>query len=430
MKVLVLSANAFSKTSNNGKTLEAFFSKFGRDELSMLFFRPTSGMSYDYSYASSYFHVSDMDIINSVTHFCRKCGREISEGNDGHQSQAQNAGIYGKVKHPMRSSRVLIRDLLWKLFPRWKRGGLLEWAKRESPDLIFAYLGGGEYMYNVLGYLANELRIPYAIFYGDDYILYTERKSLLDKILLKRQKAYYSEAIKNASARFCVGDLMANDYTSFFGYSFSPIMNSVPQMDYQPKKEGRDGRISIAYLGGLHLNRWKMLAKFAEALPDNADLHIYSGTTITEEMSCALQKERINLHPLIPANQALQVMLASDVLIHVESDEREYRLYTRLSLSTKIPEYLMCGRMIVGYGPVEVGSMRFISDNDLGVVISSDLDVAGIAEQMRMICQNADMRQKYGEKGHNYAIKRFNKDLIAATFKETLTNIVVNYSKK
>ena len=47
-KVLVVSANAFSKESNNGKTLEAMFSKFEKREMAQLILRPMLNSNYDF----------------------------------------------------------------------------------------------------------------------------------------------------------------------------------------------------------------------------------------------------------------------------------------------------------------------------------------------------------------------------------------------
>ncbi len=48
MKVLIVSANAFSKIYNNGKTLESIFRDFQPDELSMLYTRPQDYKFTDY----------------------------------------------------------------------------------------------------------------------------------------------------------------------------------------------------------------------------------------------------------------------------------------------------------------------------------------------------------------------------------------------
>jgi hypothetical protein len=49
MKVLVISHNSFSKSSNNGKTLEALFSEFRRDNIYQLFFNDSEELDWDFN---------------------------------------------------------------------------------------------------------------------------------------------------------------------------------------------------------------------------------------------------------------------------------------------------------------------------------------------------------------------------------------------
>ncbi len=415
-KVLVVSANAFSKIGNNGKTLEAIFSAFDRSELSQLFFRPPAANSYDYSYAMSYFHLSDMDIVKAFSRG-RGCGRVI-ESSSTPLDISKNSKYYQKVKNPTSSLNVILRDVLWKL-PIWKRGDLLEWARLISPDAIFVYLGGGRYMYDVVSFLSKQLRIPYFVFYGDDYVLYAPKRSILDKIQNKRCIRYYKKAIGGALDCFCIGDLMAKEYSDFFGKPFYPIMNSVPVSSFEPRNNV-SGIVSMSYLGGLHLNRWKMLQRIADHIPCNSIIHIYSGTELNDEMKSALNHPRIILHGLIPQSEVEKVMRNSDVLLHVESDEDSFRNYTHLSVSTKIPEYLMAGRLILAYGPPEVASMRLISDNRLGIVISSDCKDSELSDQISQICCNPEIIDSYGRKAHSYATSVFDQRLVADFFRRKI----------
>ena len=356
-----------------------------------------------------------MDIIHSLRHFKRDCGRELITPKSISVVK-ENSPFYKKIKNPTRSYNVIFRDLLWKI-PVWKGGGVLEWAQKISPDVIFVYLGGGRYMLDVVLFLSKHLHIPYMVFYGDDYVLYAPKKRLFDRLQYWRSKRYYSTAINGALRCFCIGDLMAIEYSSFFGKAFYPIMNSVATKEFIPSQSNGDN-IVMSYLGGLHLNRWKMLRRLADHLPDNTIIQIYTGTPLTIEMEEALSHPRIVLHGLVPQEEVERIMIESDILLHVESDEEEYRNYTHLSVSTKIPEYMMAGRLIVAYGPTEVASMKLISSNRLGIVISSDCNDIELKNQLSAICSNPDMFNGFGTAAYQYANSVFNREKVASEFRK------------
>ena len=64
-------------------------------------------------------------------------------------------------------------------------------------------------------------------------------------------------------------------------------------------------------------------------------------------------------------------MFDADAFLHIESDDESYCSLTKLSVSTKIPEYLISSRLVIGYGPVYLASMKLLKDNNIGIVISN-----------------------------------------------------------
>ena len=61
MKILIVSANGFSKILNNGKTLESMFHYFAPSELCQLITRPQ--LQIDTEFCSSIYSVTEIDII-------------------------------------------------------------------------------------------------------------------------------------------------------------------------------------------------------------------------------------------------------------------------------------------------------------------------------------------------------------------------------
>jgi hypothetical protein len=71
-----------------------------------------------------------------------------------------------------------------------------------------------------------------------------------------------------------------------------------------------------------------------------------------------------------------EVIREADVLVHVESFDRNSIESTRLSVSTKIPEYLAMGRPVLAVGPPDVASMEFLRDAACCVTSIGSIDAA------------------------------------------------------
>lgn len=74
--ILVISANAFSNTSNNGKTLASFFMDYPSESIAQLYFYPEiPGINY----FRNFFRVTDNDIFYSLISKKYKCGCKITD---------------------------------------------------------------------------------------------------------------------------------------------------------------------------------------------------------------------------------------------------------------------------------------------------------------------------------------------------------------
>ena len=149
------------------------------------------------------------------------------------------------------------------------------------------------------------------------------------------------------------------------------------------------------------------LAKVLQALNDHSageiSLEVYS----SPEQIGAFRDELspfsvVALRGWVPLERLPAVLHQADVLVHVESFDREMISRTRLSLSTKLNQYLMAGRCLLGFGPAEVASMRLIQQAGAGVVIS-DPSGQDLREKLRQLCENPGLRKAAGERGRAWA---------------------------
>ena len=365
IKVLLISGNNFNQQSNNGKTFEAIFSQFERSDISQLFFQQVGNL--DFNYCFQYYNISIFNVLKSIFWPYVKTGHELLEKDNKHNMVEVQKEIALRKKIP--SSMGIFRDLIWYL-GHWFKPEFKLWLKKVDPDFVF-YVGGGTISnIDIALKISKFLDKPICVYYTDDYLLSPQRKTLFDKVyyilLEKKIRNLFSKSV----LRFTIGDLMTECYKKYFGLDFYTIMNSVKIPEYIPYNNIRDPFI-FSYMGGLTLNRWRMLARLAHLLPSNAELRVYSVHQLDEQMQRTFNMCGVKFMGAISGNALLEVKLNSDILVHVESDDEYSRLFTKYSVSTKIPEYLSSGRPVLGFGPQEVASMKILTDNNIGFQISS-----------------------------------------------------------
>ncbi|MCI3936819.1 hypothetical protein MQX03_06385 [Chryseobacterium aahli] len=397
--------------------MEAIFSKFKKEELAQLYFVE---IDVDRDFAEANFYVSDKDVVKSMY------GAKIENKYSLTKSLNDNSQNFGesKIVQFLRNHNqtfALFRDLLWQTFRLEKKDSLLSWIKDFNPNFIFFVGGYQASTHRMVRFLSNRFQVKYGIFYTDDYIIYPNQDNILKKIQHGRLKRSYAKTIKDASICFAIGDMMAEEYSKYFNKTFQPIMNMV-RTDLPIIKITNNEKFVISYFGGLHLNRWRMLAGFSSQLDQKSIiLRVYANDVLKEDVARIFEETNIDFKGCVTGEGLKNAIADSDALIHVESDLLEYRSLTKLSVSTKIPEYLNTNKLVIAYGPKDIASIKLISDNNLGLVINHQNEVR---EKMDEILKNPSQIAVFSENARNYASSYFNIEKNSLKFKQLIENII------
>ena len=415
MKVLIVSHNPFSKTFNNGRTLSSIFSSFRKVELCQLYFTPVGELDYDR--CDSYYQITDKDAIVSI--FKRKkCGSPVY----------QNVELVAKdgsvKKRNQNCVTLMIRSIIWSL-SSWKNGGLSTWLSEQKPNLIF-YVGGNSiFSHRIAVELSKELKVALVSYFTDDYVI--NPPTNVYSYWLKR---YYKRTICQSKMLFAIGEQMAQDYSAFYNRTFYPVMNVVDIQPIETVRHKLSSRIHICYFGGLHLGRAEEIIRFANFLRDNLgfaiyqkiELKVFSFDTISTNMKRLFEKLDIEMKSGISGDNLKTEMLNADIFLHVESILPKYHYLTKLSVSTKIPEYMSFARPIIAFGPADVASFRLISsvNPELSIDDRDNVDhTSSLDSILRLIDDNSYLR-KLGMNNYMYASSQYDKTVVAAKFRKML----------
>ena len=424
-KILLISSNSLSKTDST-KSYEAILSSFKKEELAQLCFRPRSSSSIDFDFISSHFLISEVDIIKSFF-TNRKCGRSIIEKDSSPSKKSKSASWYYWVSESKFRRLFIIRDLLWSS-NRWDNEKLNSWIKSFNPDVIFTIAGAEEFYCKITKTISNRYNIPYVVYYTDDYVLNYRPSGIWGKYLRNKRHKYFADFINGASLRYCIGTKMAQDYSRCFNKAFIPIMNCVNVLPFVPNNNNNKKCI-ISYFGSLHLHRWLMISKFSDVINENCEIHVYTGSDLTNEMKNSLNKDNIVLKGKVSANDINSEMYRSDFLLHIESDEPYFSNLTHYSISTKIPEYLMSGRPIICYAPIDLASVQLIKDNNLGLVLNPNDDASYNRDALVKFVNDKGKYDDLSKRGYQFAISNFDRQQISLSFRNRIEDISNGKSK-
>jgi hypothetical protein len=359
-RVLVVNGEPFTDATATGITLCNLFSGFPRENLALLF---TAQLPVRTDICSVAYKLSATNVV---------------AGGAGPSSAAAitNTASPKSFKYQARAAvRKAIAPILdctaYKVAP-----ALLEKLRSFEPAIVYT-LGGGMRHLQLAMRIAADLKRPLALHFMDDWpgTLYRSPQHFLFR---RRLDALLREAMRTAKARLVISVAMADEFQSRYGGRFIPFMNCVSRSDVKaPQVEiVLPERQTICYFGGLHLGRWECVRDIARVISERKlenefQIHLYCRESDVLAYGPALKKfPSIRFRPAVPPDQVARIMQAANALLHVESFIPAHRAYTRLSISTKIPEYLAASRPIIAYGPAEVASIRYLEENRCALVIT------------------------------------------------------------
>jgi len=430
-----VSHNALSDTQSNGKTMSAFFKHWDINNLAQLFL--TTDVP-DFSICRKYFQINDFDMLKRALFNKSVQGRSITKADvaelDQYKKAVTTSLLVTVIKKSLSPAFRLARDMMWK-FGDCKTRELSAFIDDFNPQAVFFQSSSGVFAFSLVRWICETRNIPLIMQTTDDYV--TQKRSLdpFSWIQCANLLSAYKWAVSYSDCVIAIGDKMAKEYQSRFGGNYYVAMNSVANLNL-PKPISKDDTVRFLYAGNLILNRWKVLALISECLADlfreqglKGELDIYSLVEPGPDELSHLNKPPFSSYKgALNTRQLNEVKTAADVLVHVEAFDKANRHVTRLSISTKIPEYLISGRCIFAVGPGDVASMQYIAEHDLGVaVMSSNKDE--IKEALAEVMINSEKRARYAEQGVSVARLRHDADKAAEDIYQIISSSIEKCSK-
>lgn len=381
-KVLVITGTSFRVDTNNGKTLRALFSKFNPDEIAQIYFSPEIPNCAD---CSSYYRVFEKQLIKSFLGiFGKKCGGEVQC-----DPNSKKAGRYSSklTLNKGKTSVMLLRELLWDI-SHWKNRSLRLWLDKVNPSAIFAFLPGNKKTAKFISWVAKRYNCKVVMLATDDhYNDYEITPSLLRKLRYRRMQKAIDSIAKYSDIMLGCSELTAKEYGERFNLPYEAVFTPSAKefLDMQIKEQG-SSPVIFRYFGNVELERWKVLKALGEAIKiynngeQKAKLEIYTSLEDREIIDALTIDGACEYKGFVQGNAFYDLVSSADVAVHVESFSPQMMKYTRLSVSTKIADYLGAGKCILAIGPDNLASISHISP--VSMVANRIEDLPSVVEKL------------------------------------------------
>jgi glycosyltransferase involved in cell wall biosynthesis len=266
----------------------------------------------------------------------------------------------------------ILREMMWKS-KKWKSEELSNWITDFSPDIVFFCSGDTAFAYDIVSFVLDKTDAKLVTYITDDYVLPRRTISLLWWIRRNYIFKKMNRAILSSDLFMTISEQMQIAYKELFNKDSTITLNMTESMKIEGFNSNNyeNNNINFIYAGGLHFKRYETLSLLAEAInkynnqstDTKAFLSIYSTIRPIPKVLRKLNiKGASKFLGGLNVKELKDKLNEADILVHVESFDIISIEATRLSISTKIPEYLSLGKPILAIGPKEVASMIYLKD--------------------------------------------------------------------
>lgn len=387
-KLLIISNNALSNTQHNGKTLTSFFRGYPAEKIAQLYFNPALP---DYTEFHNYYRITDYDVLAAIIHNSSQCGTNVEPGN--------YTGI--RCERTLKYKTHFVRwarDIMWKS-GKWKNERLKRWVQEVSPEVVFFLAGDSGFAYDICKYIVEKYNPKLVVYITDDYFMPRYEVSPFFWIRRRYLALKAKELIMRSDLFITISVQMRDEYERRFGKKSIQAFNMTEEL-YEPGDKCCNDIISLVYTGGLHYNRWKVLQALAEAISEynrkatkRAFLRVYSTQLPSSKVARYLKIDGASdFCGSLDKESVKRVLNTCDITVHVESFDKNSVASTRLSLSTKIPEYLSLKKPVLAIGPKGIASMAYLAD--CAYCIEEKNQIKGKAA---ILLQNKKLQEHYAK---------------------------------
>ncbi len=309
-----------------------------------------------------------------------------------------------------------LQNFIWRI-GKWKSKELADFIKDYNPDLIFTLLSDATYLNKLILHIKSISKTKLAVYAWDNnYSMKFSALSPLRWIYRFLNRINMRKVVKNADVFYVISEVQKKDYEKAFKKECKVLTKSANFNENADIKKEYNNPLQLVFTGNIAMNRWRSLAIIAKALKEInsngvlAQLKIYTGTNVTDEMKQALNiAEFSQIVGSVTADKIPEIQSNADMLIHVEPMDTKNKLLVRQSFSTKIVDYFKSARPILAVGPKDVASIDHLIKNDCAIVADNKQE---LIKKLTECINNNNKLTEIAVKGYECGKKHHNKENI------------------
>lgn len=373
----------------------------------------------------NFFRISENEIIKSV--YKRKpVGKRVTNtvkmDAETQKAMQEETKLYTRAHKKKSWIMTIIREIVWSL-GCWKTKELEKFILEEDPDVYFVPIYPVVYMGKLQLYILKKYPKPYVCYLADDNYSYkTCGKNIFAYFHRFMLRKVVKKLATNCTEMFTITKTEAEDTDKLFGTNSIVLTKGIDYEGLKFEEKQVLCPVKMVYTGNLLIGRAKSLVEISKALKkinqgrEKITLDIYSPTILDDQTMEYLNSNGCHFRGRVPKSEIDGIQKSADIVIFVESLEKEHRFDARLSFSTKLTDYFKNGKCIFAIGDKTIAPIIYLKENNCAIIVN---EYGEIEAKLREIIDNPWQIVKYGKNAFECGKRNHNEKVIKKIFRDT-----------
>lgn len=421
-KVLAISLSTWRKDSGI-HTQTDLFKFWNPDRVSQIYLKsdlPNTPI------CNRFFQIAETEIIRSAINHM-PVGKEVGNGEELDEKQKKAVTEENKIytiAHKEKSwFLTCIRELVWAC-ANWKTKALDDFLKDVNADVYFVPIYPVAYTGWLQWYIIKKFPKPYVCYLADDNYSYLSCGknpwSWLHRYLLR---CIVKKLATNCAEMFTITKTESVEVDRDFGTKSIVLTKGINYNNLIFDNRPPQSPIKMVYTGNLLIGRAASLVEISKAMARinefviRVTLDIYTPTVLNAKISRVLNSNGCTIHKPVSKEKVSQIQKEADIVVFVESLEKEHRYDARLSFSTKLTDYFASGKCIFAIGDKKIAPIQYLEEYDCAIVTT---DYNKVEENLRNLIDNPFLITEYGRKAFETGRRNHEESKVRNTFVNTM----------
>jgi glycosyltransferase involved in cell wall biosynthesis len=310
--------------------------------------------------------------------------------------------------------------------------GLRDWIQGFAPDIVYSQLHGLPGM-SLIDEITRGLDLPLALHIMDDWPNFLYGRGVLRGVGRGHMERRLRSLMGRASSLMAISGAMADEYAQRYGRTFLAIHNPVDldrwdalAATFGSRSDGpSDDSLRVVYTGRFGLANEQSISDVAETVSEMSSQGAAVSLQVnTPDHDSPAAVRLAALHGVVvtPAGEYSRVpglMRAADVLLLPLDFDEEHVQLMRLSMPTKVSEYLATGRPVLTYAPRGSATAEYSRGQGWSLLVD-DRDPVAVRQALELLSRDQGLRAEMGSRARRCAEENHDARCVRERFRAAL----------